>query len=298
VFVRFAVAAVALANASTPTSVGRLNAVAPNVLVDTCGGRDAWEEPAPPVHVHGDTFYVGTCGISSILLVSPAGLILIDGGTEKNAKFIAANIERLGYRMRDVKFILNSHEHYDHTGGIKELQGLTGAKVVALAASRPILEAGHSFRDDPQLELLKSFPAFHVDRVIRDGGTVTLGKLKLTAHSTPAHSPGSTTWTWQSCEQNKCIGIAYADSVTAPVDKDYHFLDHPEHVAEYRAALRKIAGLRCDLLMTPHPPVSKFFDRLSGKASLIDNKACAAYAQFGAANLEKQLESEQAAAKK
>jgi metallo-beta-lactamase class B len=293
-FPKLAAAALLLANIAAPTSGGQPNAVPPNVLVETCGGDYAWEQPAPPVHVHGNTYYVGTCGISSLLIVSRAGHILIDGGTEKNAKVIAANVERLGYRLRDIKYILNSHEHYDHTGGIKELQRLTGAKIIALAASRPMLEAWHSFRDDPQLELLKPFPALHVDRVIRDGDTVTLGKIKLTAHSTPAHSPGSTSWTWQSCEQGRCVRMAYADSLTIPVDKDYRLLDHPQHIGEFRAALSKVAALPCDLLITPHPNVSSFFDRLSGKAPLIDSTGCAAYAARGAANLDAQLKSDQA----
>jgi metallo-beta-lactamase class B len=196
-------------------------------LVETCDGKYGWEDPAPPVHIHGDTYYVGTCGISSLLIVSPAGHILIDGGTEKNARFIAANIERLGYRLGDIRYILNSHEHYDHTGGIRELQRLTGAKIIALAASKPMLEAGHSFPNDPQLELLKSFPGIHVDQVIRDGDAVRFGQLRLTAHATPAHSPGSTSWTWQSCEQGKCIRITYADSLTVPVDKHYRHYNAP-----------------------------------------------------------------------
>jgi len=290
-------AALAVANVSSPTSVGRANAVGANILIESCGGKNGWEDPAPPVHIHGDTYYVGSCGISSLLIVSPAGHILIDGGTEKNADSVAANIERLGYRLHDVKYILNSHEHYDHTGGIKELQRLTGARIVALATSRPVLEAGHSFREDPQVELLKPFPAFHVDRVIGDGDNVRIGKLKLTAHSTPAHSPGSTSWTWRSCEQRKCIRIAYADSVTIPVDKDYRLLDHPAHVAEFRAALDKIAALPCDLLVTPHPDISNLFTRLAGAAPLIDTGACAAYAKRGAANLETQLKKEQAPAR-
>jgi metallo-beta-lactamase class B len=161
-----------------------------------------------------------------------------------------------------------------------------------------MLEAGHSFREDPQLERLKPFPAVHVDRVIRDGDTVRLGKLKLTAHSTPAHSPGSTSWTWSSCEQGKCVRIAYADSVTIPVDSNYRLVDHPAHIAEFRAALNEIAALPCDLLITPHPDISNLFTRLAGEAPLVDSGACAAYAKRGAGNLEAELQKEQAPAAK
>jgi len=292
ILIAFAASSLTLASVGTPASITPSKAAEADTLIKVCGGKYEWEEPAPPVQVYGNTYYVGSCGIASLLIVSPAGHILIDGGTEKNAKSVAANIERLGYRLSDIKYILNSHEHYDHTGGIRELQSLTGAKVIALGESRPMLEAGHSFREDPQLKLLKSFPGFHVDRVIHDGDTVTLGKLKLTAHSTPAHSPGSTSWTWVSCEQGKCVRMVYADSVTIPVDDDYRLSDHPEHVAEFRAAMNKIAALPCDLLITPHPDISNLFDRLAGQSPLIDRGACAAYARRGAGNLDAELKRE------
>jgi len=297
-FANLAVAALLAANASDPATIGVKNSAEPSALLETCGGKYGWQDPAPPVHIYGDTYYIGSCGISSLLIVSRAGDILIDGGTETNAKSVAANIERLGYRLSDVKYILNSHEHYDHTGAIKELQSLTGAKVIALNVSAPMLEAGHSFRDDPQLELLKTFPPIHVDHTIRDGETVRLGGLKLTAHSTPAHSPGSTSWTWRSCEAGKCLRMAYADSVTIPVGKDYRLADHSEHVAQFRAALKTIAALPCDLLMTPHPDISNLFERLAGHAALIDDKACAAYAKRGEGNLEAELTKEQVPAAK
>ena len=297
-FLAFASVALAPANISNSDRAGTKNSVDPTILIQTCGGRYGWQDPAPPVHIYGDTFYVGSCGISSLLIVSPAGDILIDGGTETNAKSVASNIERLGYRLNDVKYILNSHEHYDHTGAISELQSLTGAKVIVLNVSKPMLEAGHSFRDDPQLELLKTFPPIRVDRTIRDGETVRLGKLRLTAHSTPAHSPGSTSWTWRSCEAHKCVRMAYADSVTIPVDKDYRLADHPEHVAQFRAAMKKIAALPCDLLMTPHPDISNLFERLAGHAALIDDKACAAYAVRGNGNLDAEIAKEQLPAAK
>src|SRR6476619_45371 len=102
----------------------------------TCAGVDptdssSWVKPAPAVRIHANVYLVGTCGISSILITSPGGDILIDGGPERAADLIADNIRSLGFRLRDVRWILQSHEHFDHVGGIARLQQLTGASVIA-----------------------------------------------------------------------------------------------------------------------------------------------------------------------
>src|SRR5690348_9439212 len=100
-----------------------------------CKEWDSWDKPAPPVRIFGNTYLVGTCGISSILITDPAGDILIDGGTEQDADLIAANIEKLGFRLTDIKYLLNSHAHFDHAVGLAKLQLVTGAEVVATPAS-------------------------------------------------------------------------------------------------------------------------------------------------------------------
>src|SRR3954447_7119030 len=191
--------------------------------VSQCNGSDDWNKPAPPVRVHGNTYLVGTCGISSILIVGSNGDVLIDGGTEQDAGLIADNIRALGYRVQDIRFILTSHEHYDHVGGISELQRLRGATVVTSAAAAPVLRSGVPAASDPQFGLAKRFPAVEVGRIVRDGEEVLLGNVMLTAIATPGHTAGAMSWRWVSCDGGVCRTIVYADSLT-PVSSDaYRF---------------------------------------------------------------------------
>ena len=230
-----------------------------------------------------------------MLIAGPKGHILIDSGTAEAAPDVASNIERLGFRLRDVKLIGGSHEHLDHAGGIAELQRLTGATVMAMPAAFNAFETGVVDRRDPQFGLHKPFPGARVGRLLRDGMMVGPGRLRLTAHATPGHAPGSTTWTWRSCEENRCVNIVYADSVTAVSSDNYRFRDHPRYLANFRASIRKIAGLPCDLLITPHPSASKFIERLSGEAPLIGPGQCRAYARRGRIALDERVDKESAA---
>ncbi|MGN6057972.1 MAG: subclass B3 metallo-beta-lactamase [Sphingomicrobium sp.] len=250
-----------------------------------CKDSTDFEKPAPPVRIFGNTYLVGTCGISSILITDPAGDILIDGGTENDADLIAENIRSLGFRLTDVKYILHSHEHYDHVGGIAKLQKLTGAMVMASPPARAVLDSGMASATDPQQGSLKSFPAAHVDEVVTDGQMVRLGNTVLIATATPGHTPGALTWHWGSCDGGKCRQIVYADSLTPVSAPNYRFSDHPAYLAAYRASIAKVAALDCDILLTPHPSASDMVDRLA-RAQVEDPNACRVYA----AGLTKQLD--------
>lgn len=228
-----------------------------------CKDWDEWDKPAPPVRIHANTYLVGTCGISSILIAGTEGHVLIDGGTEADADLIAANIKQLGFRLSDVKVILQSHEHIDHVGGIARLQQLTGAQVYASPVTAKVLASGVASTDDPQAGMQKPFPAARVDRVIEDGGTVRLFDILLTATATPGHTPGALTWHWESCYAGICRTMVYADSLT-PVSRDgYRFSDHPDYLAAFRASIAKVAALKCDILLTPHPSASDMVKRLA-----------------------------------
>ena len=243
-----------------------------------CKGTDDWNVPAPPVRIHGNTYLVGTCGISSILVTGSAGHVLIDGGTEAGADLIGANIRKLGFRVEDVRFILHSHEHFDHVGGVSRLQRLSGATLVASAPAAKVFETGAAGPGDPQAGMHKPFPAATVGRVVRDGEEVRLGDLMLKAIATPGHTPGALSWRWVSCDGGVCRTIVYADSLTPVSRDDYRFSDHPDDVAAYRASIAKVAASPCEILLTPHPSASAMPERLGAGKPLLDADGCKAYA--------------------
>ena len=258
-----------------------------------CKDWDDYDKPAPPVRIFGNTYLVGTCGISSILITDPAGDILIDGGTENDADLIAANIKALGFQLTDIKYLLNSHEHYDHAGGLAKLQRMTGAQLIASPAAAAVISSGNASKDDPQFGVDRSFPPAHVDRLVGDGEQIRLGNTVLTAVSTPGHTPGALTWHWGSCQGGVCRQIVYADSLTPASDESYRFSDHPVYVAAFRASIAKVAALPCDILLTPHPSASDMVNRLQ-RAKVESDNACRDYAALRTKMLDDRLAKETA----
>jgi metallo-beta-lactamase class B len=260
-----------------------------------CKDWDEWNAPAPPVRIHANTYLVGTCGISAILITGTDGHILIDSGTELGADLIARNIERLGFRLQDVKILLHSHEHLDHVGGMARLQQVTGAQLIASGPAASVFATGRAGRGDPQAGMHKPFPTARVGRVIADGETIRLGNLMLTAIATPGHTPGALSWHWGSCDGGVCRRIVYADSLTSISRDDYRFADHPDYVAAYRDGLQRLAEVECDILLTPHPSASDMLDRMAGKAPLTEPAACRSYAAELGTRLDERLAKETAA---
>ena len=261
-------------------------------LTTACEGKGGWADAAPPARIFGNTYFVGTCGITALLVASEAGHVLLDAGPKEAAPLVAANIRALGFKLEDVKWIVTSHEHHDHVGGVAELKRLTGAQVAAVPLAKVALEQGKVEWRDPQAASAEPFPAVAVERVIRDGEHLVLGPLDLTAHATTGHTTNSTSWSWRSCDGAQCRNMVYADSVTAVSSGDYKFSEHPVMVDAFARSLGKIAGLPCDLLLTPHPGASGLFERLAGRQPLVDPDACLNYAEAAQAALEKRIRDE------
>ena len=259
-----------------------------------CDKSDDWNKPAPPVRIHGNTYLVGSCGISSILIVGSAGDVLIDGGTEEDAGLIADNIQALGYNVRDIRFILTSHEHADHVGGISKLAQLSGATVITSPAAAKVLSTGTPGTDDPQFGVVKTFPPVQVGRTVRDGEEVLIGNIMLQAIATPGHTPGALSWRWVSCDGGVCRTIVYADSLTAVSADAYRFSDHPAVVAAFRSSIAKIATSPCEILLTPHPSASQMPERLALGKPLLDGDACKNYAAAKTKDLDERLAKEAA----
>jgi metallo-beta-lactamase class B len=259
---------------------------------EQCADDSGWDEPGPSFQVHGNTYYVGTCGIAAILVTGEEGHVLIDGGTGEGAAPIAANIEALGFDLSDVKLLLHSHEHYDHVGGLAELQRRTGARLLASPAAAPVLASGETAADDPQHGMHDPFSPARVGGAVEDGEVVRLGDIALTTIATPGHTSGALSWQWQSCgEAGQCETVVYGDSLS-PVSSDaYRFSDHPEYLAAYRASLDRFAGLDCTLLLTPHPSASGMRDRILA-GNLSDPAACRDYAAGIGKRLDERLAEE------
>ena len=276
----FAAAFTALATScvSAAAPVASAEGVTVEQFLDQCEGKDGWSDPAPPIRLFANVYNVGTCGIVVVLVAGPDG----------------HNIERLGMELDEIEWIVTSHEHHDHVGGVAELQRLTGAKLAARAEARRALETGMLDPSDPQAGLHEPFPAARVDRVLRDGEQIVLGPLAVTMHATPGHALGSTSWSWQSCEEGDCHRFAFADSVTAVSSDEYRFSEHSDYVAMFRRGMDAVAAIDCDFLITPHPGASTLYERLAGDAPLADENACRNYADFGRRNLEARLAREAA----
>lgn len=230
-----------------------------------CSQCAAWNAPQEPFRIYGNTYYVGPHGISSILVTSPAGHILIDGTIAESAPQIAAHIRSLGFRLEDVKVILNTHVHYDHAGGIAQLQRMTGATVMASPWSAGVLAKGVPDPADPQFGELPSFDKVANVKVLREGETVRVGPLALTSHPTPGHTPGGTSWTWISCEGSRCHNMVYADSVSAISADNFKFsrnTRYPHVLQDFDNSFAFLNSVSCDILMTAHPEASDLWEKL------------------------------------
>lgn len=265
---------------------------------DECPWCAEWNVQRAPVRLFGNSYWVGTRGLGAVLITSPHGHVLIDGGLPESAPLILENVRALGFDPKDIKVILNSHAHFDHAGGTAKLQRVTGAVVRATAASAAVLRRGLPGADDPQHESALPFPAVSEVGVVAPGDTVRVGPLALVAHLTPGHSPGGTTWSWQSCEGERCVSLVYADSQT-PVSDDGFRFSEGSLVEDFERGLEAIANLPCEILITPHPGASGLWGRIGERDAgdvdaLVDGGACRRYAARGRDQLARRLSRERA----
>jgi metallo-beta-lactamase class B len=265
-----------------------------------CAPCEAWNKDQAPFRIFGNTYYVGTRGLSSVLITSPPGHVLIDGALPQSAPLIARHVEQLGFRMADVKVILNSHVHFDHAGGIAELQRMSGATVIASNFAANVLGSGRVDRTDPQFGHLPPFPGVASVEALGDRKRVDLGNLQLQVIHTPGHTPGGTSWRWQSCEEQRCLDIVYGDSLNAVSDASFKYSGderYPRAAADMRASIAAIDGAACDILIAAHPELTGLWSVVDeqgqgDRARLIDASSCKRYAAGATERFEKRLASE------
>ena len=221
-----------------------------------------WNKPAPPHRIIGNIYYVGTSELAVFVVATPRGHILLDAAFDQSVPMIEAGMKTLGLRYQDIKLLLSSQAHYDHVAGLSRVKRETGARLEVMAEDAPLLETGGrgDFRFGDEL----TFPAVKVDRLLKDGDRVEVGGVTLTAHHTPGHTKGATTFTTTVDEAGKKYDVVFAASLS--VNPGTKLLNNPKYpgiVSDWEKTYRFMKSLQPDVWVTGHAGV---FD-MAGKAA-------------------------------
>jgi metallo-beta-lactamase class B len=210
-----------------------------------------WNTPTEPFRMIDNIYYVGTEGLAAYLIVTPQGHILIDTVMPESTGQIKASIAKLGFKVADIKYLLNMHAHLDHTGGFAELKRETGAQMVAGAADRPLLEGGYYPGEEKNADL--AFPAVKVDRALADGDTVTLGGVTLTARATPGHTPGCTSWQMKVGDGSQERDVLFFCSASVALNRLVGQPTYPGIVDDYKKTFARVRDFKPNVFLAPHP---------------------------------------------
>lgn len=212
--------------------------------------RIVWNKPTAPFHIIGNVYYVGTAGISVYLIETRKGLILIDAALPESVPYVERNIKALGFDLKDIKIILAGHAHFDHAGGLAAIKRDSGARLFASLADKPVLETGQidygPCKDVP-------FDPVKVDRVVKEGGKISLGGVTLTAYVTPGHTRGCTSWTMPVVENGQKHTILFACSLTVGGAPLVGNTAYPRIVDDFRHSFSRMRAFDADVLLTQHP---------------------------------------------
>lgn len=258
----------------------------------------SWNQPVEPYKIVGNVHYVGASDITSYLITTPEGHILLDGGFEETVPIIRESVKKLGFKIEDVKILLNSHAHYDHAAGLAELKKLTGAAFHVSEKDAPLHARGG--KGDFAFGDQFPYPPITADRLLKDGDKVTLGGVTLTAHLTPGHTSGNTTWTMKVQEGTESYAVAFVSSPTInPGVVLTNNPKYPEIAEDYAKTFRVLKSLPCDVFLGSH---ANFFDGLKKGERLrkgetpnpfIDPQGCRAFIEKREKIYQDQLAKEQ-----
>jgi metallo-beta-lactamase class B len=219
----------------------------------------SWNKPVAPFRIAGNLYYVGAVEITSYLITTPEGHFLLDGGFVETAPQIERNVTELGFQLTDVKFLLNSHAHFDHAGGLAELKKVTGARFVASERDAPLLRSGGhgDFRFGDTL----TFPPIAPDQIVHDGEALQLGNQIMIAHLTPGHTKGCTTWTTKIHAENKVYDVVFVGSQSA---LDYKFAGQESYAGitdDFERSFALLKHLPCDIFLASHGSFFHFVEK-------------------------------------
>jgi metallo-beta-lactamase class B len=279
-------------------------AFAGTLFAQTNSSHADWSEPFPAHRVIGNIYYVGSRGLASYLITTPAGHILINSNLKTSVPLISESIRKLGFRFDDVKILLISHAHFDHDAGSAEVAKQTGAKYMVMDGDVSVVESGgksdFQYGDDATL----LYPAAKVNRILHDGDEVKLGDTALTAHKTAGHTRGCTTWTLKVSEAGKTHDVVIVGSPNVnPGYKLVNNVRYPEIADDYARGFRVLESLPCDVFLGAHGSYygmeAKYVRMKAGEANpYIDSEGYRNYVADREQAFLSELQKQTAAAKK
>lgn len=210
----------------------------------------SWNQPIKPFKIMGNVYYVGASDVTSFLITTSEGHILLDSGFAQTVPLIKANLVTLGFRLEDVKILLNGHAHYDHCGGLAALKEATGARFMVMEEDAKLLERGG--KGDFYFENKLAFKPIQADRRLQDGDKIELGGVTLIAHHTPGHTKGCTTWTMKVSEADKTYDVVFTGSASVPGYPLVNSPTYPNIIADYERTFRVLKSLPCDIFLAQH----------------------------------------------
>lgn len=267
----------------------------PPPLVDTLNG---WVEPADPVNIVGPIYFVGTRGLGAYLITTPAGHILLDGGMPSSAKDIEASIRKLGFKPEDIRILLITHAHIDHAGTTAYFKRMSDAQVAVMARDVDNLRSGG--KTDAAYGTMPAFyfPPVKADRVLKDGDTVTLGSVTLTARLTAGHTPGCTTWITSVVDGGTRYAVAFPGS--SHVNPGMQLVVNPSYQGiadDFRKTFAVLGSVKPDIWLGAHTESFNFEEKRSrakdGAAAWVDPEGYRTYVAKEQAEFEAQLRNEQ-----
>jgi metallo-beta-lactamase class B len=257
----------------------------------------SWNQPVEPFRIAGNIYYVGANEITSFLITSPQGHILLDGGFAETAPQIRDNIRELGFKLSDVKYLLNSQAHFDHAAGLAQLKQWTGAKFVVSQGDAAQAAAGgkgdFAWGDKFQYTPIKG------DRIVTEGEKVQVGTAVMTAHITSGHTKGCTTWTTQVNENGKTLDVVFVCSTTSPGYQLVKNSNYPGIVEDFRNTFMKLRTLPCDILLGAHGSIfdlngkRKIMQTSKGTNPFVDPSEYKSYLDYSQAAFEAELRKQQ-----
>ena len=232
----------------------------------------SWTQPVKPIRIAPHIYYVGSRGLSAYLVTSHDGAVLIDGTLEENASLVEHNIESVGVPLKSVKWLVSDHAHSDHVGALAQIKRDTGARFAASAGDRAALERGAPRGDTDYDQTGFHFPPIKVDRIVRDGQSLAVGDAILTAHLTPGHTPGCTSWSTTVSDGGRRLQVLFLCSITVAGNRLVDNRAYPTIVPDYGTTFAKLSRMKADIVLTSHPEIANVLGR-KARAKAGDRRA-------------------------